>query len=110
MAEINEIANKIMELDGVTGVLIATSEGQVIYSKEIDNPSELASAMALCSMNSEALKQIIGLTRLVNIQFISDKTEDVVILILNKYLVGIRKSHKVFTEEILKGFRNLFKA
>jgi predicted regulator of Ras-like GTPase activity (Roadblock/LC7/MglB family) len=110
MAEINEIAGKIMEIEGVTGVIIATADGQVIHSKEIGNPVELASAMALCSMNSESLKQIVGLTRLTNLQFISDKSEDIVILILNKYLVGIRKSHKIFTEEVLKGFRNIFKS
>lgn len=110
MADLNEIAGKIMELDGVTGVLVATVDGQLILSQEVANPSDVASMMALCVINGEAVRQSIGFTRLNSIQLLTDNSDDFILMSLNKYIMGIRKAHKASTEEILKGFRNIFKS
>lgn len=109
MADLNEISGKIMELEGVTGVLVATVEGQLILSQEIAGPVEMASMMALCVINGEAVRQSIGFTRLNSIHLFIEHSDDFILIFLSKYIVGIRKANKASTEEILKGFRNIFK-
>jgi cobalamin biosynthesis protein CbiG len=56
-------------------------------------------------MTAESLRQVVGLTRLHNIFFSTQTANDMIVLAVNKYIIGIKKRRQVPAEEILKSFR-----
>ena len=109
MPELEVVGARIMEIDGVSGYIVATSDGHMVLSQNVDDPEKLASSMALSTMTAESLKQTVGLTKLKHFMFTSDGSGDLVIILLKKYLIGIMKENETPMPDVLKGFRNIFK-
>ena len=108
MPELSVVGQKIMEIEGVDGCLIATNEARIALSENVENPVELAASLALCMVHSEGLKQVVGMTKLRHVTIILDNSREALVLPVNKYIIAIMTDGNTPSDTVMRDFRKIF--